>query len=199
MAGSLIIMMSGAGILGIVAMCLSFLFLMLVVGDELANSDYRDYGADWPCHLSTAESDRVYNWTMVALFMWLLSQGAGFMKYSSYMREYFENNDHPRRLLNLAFVLAGQVYLAAVFVIACLFEWGLTCNNYLDTLSGSNFLWAAGGLWIAGVAAMHAMPGKMVTVKGEEYRGAIFRAEHLVGVVAPQTEKMTLLTGVRKP
>ena len=184
---------SAAGIFGILAMWLSLLFAMLVVGDELGNSDYRDYGAKWPCHLSTAESDRVYRWSLVALFTWLVSQGSGFLKYSSYLREHVNANDQLRRLLDLGFVISGQLYLAALFLLATLFEWGLACNNGDGTLRGSNFLWGSAALWIAGVGAMHAMSNKEKK-KNNNNSGAIFRAEHLVGGAANEERATLILT-----
>jgi hypothetical protein len=190
------IFLSGVGILGIVCMWLSFMFAMFVVGAELANSDYRDYGAEWPCHLNTIESERVYNWTFVALFMWLVAQGSALLKYRKGTREYFEARVGAGRGLNLVLVGAGQVYLGALFLLATHFEWGLTCNNYNDRLHGSNFLWAAAALWIVGVAAMHCMPGQGVTAVGDPAKGAIFRAEHLV--TGAGAEKMTLLTGFKR-
>lgn len=174
---------------------------MLVVGDELANSDWRDYDAEWPCHLSQSESDRTYRWSLVALFMWLISQGSAVLKYSRAggAREHFEQHDTARRLLNLAFVLSGQLYLGAVFLLSSQFEWGLTCNNFDGTLHGSNFLWGAASLWVVGVACMHAMPGRWVTpvAEGGNRMGAVLRAEHVVGG-APPAETMTLLTGFTK-
>ena len=190
---------SASGILGILCMWLSLLFAMLVVGDELANSDWRDYGADWPCSLSQAESDRMHSWSLAALFMWLISQATAVLKYGTRRtREYFEKNDNPRRALNLAFVLSGQIYLGAVFLLSSQFEWGLTCNNYDDTLRGSNFLWGAASLWVVGVACMHAMPGKWVTPvldDNSNSNNAVLRAEHIVGMVAGggAEEKMSLL------
>tara|TARA_Y100000389_G_scaffold186449_1_gene206812 strand:- start:181 stop:765 length:585 start_codon:yes stop_codon:yes gene_type:complete len=188
--------LSASGILGILSMWLSLLFLMLVVGSDLKNSDWRDYDAKWPCSLSQAESDRVYNWSLVALFMWIITQGAAMLKYSKYstgVREYFEQNDNPRRALNLVFVLSGQIYAGAIFILASQFEWGLTCNNYDKTLRGANFLWGSVSLWLVGVACMHAMPGKWVTptLNGTRPDGAILRAEHIVGMGA--TEKISLL------
>jgi len=186
--------LSASGVLGILCMWLSFLFLMLVVGDELANSDWRDYGAEWPCSLSQAESDRMYRWSLAALFMWLISQATAMLKYGKKLRQFFEKNDNPRRLLNLVFVLSGQIYLGALFLLSSQFEWGLTCNNCNQTLRGSNFLWGSASLWIVGVACMHAMPGKWVTPVDDPDRRpltAVLRAEHVIGMQS--TEKISLL------
>lgn len=151
---------TAAGLLGLLLMALSLLFMLLVVGDELASSDYRDYGAEWPCHLNTVESDRVYSWSLVALFMWLTSQGTAFMKFKG-NRELFERNEVARRTLDFVLTTSGQLYLGALFLLATHFEWAMTCNHSNATLTGSNFLWGSAGLWIAGVAFMHAMPKRL--------------------------------------
>ena len=166
---------SVAGITGLTLLLLSFVLAMVVVGDELGSSDYRGYGADWPCVLSAEESDLVYHWSLSVLFMWLLTQGIAAMRYMG-AREYFDANVGRRNILDFLFVTVSEVYLGSLFVLAALFEWGLTCNNYNRHLDGSSLLWGACVTHIAGVACMHAMPKKKKTTdtSGEE-EGAVIR------------------------
>lgn len=188
---------TAAKILGTLCAWLSFLFVMLVVGDELANSDYRDYGARAPCHLNTVESQRVYSWTLVALFSWLTVQAAVMLKHTNGPREYFEKNHSAQRSLNAAAVGAAQIYLGALFLLATHFEWGLTCNNTNGDLQGANFIWGAAALHIVAACVMHWLYRPLAGRGSSDEAGSIsFRAEHLVNGAGG--EKMTLLTGYRK-
>ena len=185
-----------ARILGILCTWLSFLFAMLVVGDELANSDYRDYGSDWPCHLNTVESQRMYDWTLVALFSWLTVQGAVILKHVKGPREFFDANHAARRSMAAVVAGAGQIYLGALFLLATHFEWGLTCNNTNGDLRGSHFLWGAVALWIVAVCVTHWLYTPNGRGSSAPNLAISVKAEHLVNGAG--AEKMTLLTGFRK-